>query len=58
MVVSGGTGGLISVVCNSFLEGPIGFTCSFSCAVVGWAIPMIDYGNFLIIWNWIFWMYE
>ena len=35
-----GTNGLISMVWKSFLEGPIGFTYVFSCAVVGWASPV------------------
>ena len=34
MVVSDGTGGLISMV-NYFFHGPVGFTFVFSCAVVG-----------------------
>ena len=58
VVVSNGTGGLISVVWNSFFQGPVGFTYVFCCAVVGWAFPVVDYISFLIIWNWIFWMHE
>ena len=54
VVVSDGTGGLISMVWNSFFQGPVGFTYVFSCAVVGWAFPGVDYISFLCIWNWIF----
>ena len=53
-----GTGGLISVVYKYFFQGPVGFTYAFSCAVVGWAFPVVDYISFLSIWNWIFWMHE
>ena len=38
--------------------GPVGFTYVFSCAVVGWAFPVVDYINFMDIWNRIFWMHE
>ena len=58
VVVSDGTGGFISVVWNSFFQGPVVFTYVLSCAVVGWAIPVIDYISFPCIWNWIFWMHE
>ena len=37
VVVSDGTGGLISMIWNSFFQGPVGFTYVFSCAVVSWA---------------------
>ena len=40
VVVSDGTGGLISMLWNSF-----------SCAVVGWAFPEVDYISSLYIWN-------
>ena len=36
VVVSDGTSGLISMVWNSFFQGPVGFTYVFSCAIVGW----------------------
>ena len=58
VLVFDGTGGLISMVWNSFFEGPIGFTYVFSCVVVGWAFPVIDYVSFLSIWNLIFWIHE
>ena len=58
VVVLDGTGGLISLVWNSFFWGPIGFTYVFSCAFVGWAFPVVDYFSFLSIWNWIFWIHE
>ena len=45
VVVSDDTGGLISIVWNSFFQGPIGFTYVFSCA--GWASPVIDYVSLL-----------
>ena len=41
-----------------FFQGPVGFTYVFSCAVVGWAFPVVDYISFLCIWSWIFWMHE
>ena len=53
-MVSDGTGSLIS----RFFQGPVGSAYVFSCAVVGWAFPVIDYVSFLNIWNWIFWMHE
>ena len=56
VVVSDGTGGLISMVWNSFFQGPVGFTYVFSCTVMGWAFPVVDYISFLCIWNWIFWI--
>ena len=58
VVVFDGIGGLISVVWNSFFQGPVRFTYVFSCAVVGWAFPVVDYISFLCIWNLIFWMHE
>ena len=58
VVVSDGTGSLISMIQNSFFQGPVGFTYVFSCAVVSWAFPDVDYVSFLCIWNWIFWMHE
>ena len=58
VVISGGTSGLISLVSNSFFRGPVGFTYVFSCAVIGWALPVVDYISFLCTWNWIFWMQE
>ena len=58
VVVSDGTGGLISMVWNSFFQGPVGFTYVFSCAVVGWVFPVVDYISFMCIWNWIFWMHQ
>ena len=58
VVISDGTDGLISVVWNSFFQGPVGFTYVVSCAVVGWAFPVVDYISFLCIWNWIFWKHE
>ena len=56
VVVSDGTAGLISMVRNSFFQGPVGFTYVFSCAVGGWAFPVVDYISFLCICSWIFWM--
>ena len=53
VVVSDGTGGLISMIWNSFFQGPVGFTYVFSCSVVSWAFPVVDYISFLCIWNWI-----
>ena len=41
VVVSDGTGGLNSMVSNSFFQGSLGFTYVFSCAVVGWAFPVV-----------------
>ena len=58
VVISDGTGGFISLVCNSFFQGPVGFTYVFSCEVVGRAFPVVDYISFLCIWNWIFWMHK
>ena len=58
VVVSDGTGGLISMVWNSFFQGPVGFTYVFSCAAVGWAFPVVDYICFMCIWNWIFWVHQ
>ena len=58
MEVSDGIGSMISLVQNSFLQGPIGFTYVFSCAVVGWVFPVVDYVSFLSTWNWIFWIHE
>ena len=58
VVVSDSPGGLIPMVQNSFFQGPIGFTYAFSCAVVGWAFPVVDNISFLSIWNWIFWMHD
>ena len=58
VAVSDGTGGLIAMVWNSFFQGCVGFTCVFSCPVVGWAFPVVDYISFLSIWNWIFWIHE
>ena len=49
-MVSDGTCGLI--------QGPVGFTYVFHCAVVGWAFPVVDYISFLCIWNWMFWMHD
>ena len=46
-----GTGGLISMVWNSFFQGPVSFTFLFSCAVWGWTFPVVDYVSFLSIWN-------
>ena len=43
VVVSDGTGGLISMVLNSFFQGPVGFTYVFCCAVVGCKFPVVDY---------------
>ena len=57
VVVSDGTGGLISMVCNSFFQGPVDFTYVLSCAVMGWASLVVDYVSFVSIWNWIFWMH-
>ena len=48
MVASHGTCGLISMVWNSFFQGPIGFTYLFSCTVVGWAFTLIDYNCFAL----------
>ena len=45
-MVSDGTGDLISMVWNSFFQGPVAFTFVFSCAVVGWAFPVVDYVSF------------
>ena len=39
-------------------QGPVGFIYVFSCAVVDWEFPVVDYVSFLSIWNWIFWMHE
>ena len=47
VLVCYGTGGLISMVWNSFFQWPVGFTCVFSCAVVGWAFPVVDWYQFL-----------
>ena len=58
MVVSDGTGALISMVWNLLFQGPVGFTYVFSCAVVGWAFLVVDYISFLRILNWIFSMHE
>ena len=58
VVVSDGTGGLISMVWISFFQWPVGFTFVFSCAVVGWAFAVVGYVSFLSAWNWIFWMHE
>ena len=55
VMVSDGTGGFISMIWNSFFEGPIGFIYVISHGVVGWAFPVIDYVSLLSIWNWIFW---
>ena len=49
--VSDVTGGLISMVQNSFFQGPVGFNYVFSYAVAGWAFPIVDYISFLSIWN-------
>ena len=49
VVVSDGTGGLASVVWNSLPQGPSSFTHVFSCAAVGWALPVVDYISFLSI---------
>ena len=57
-MVSDGTGGLISIVRNSFFQGPAGFIYVLSCAVVGWAFSVVDYIIFLCIWNRIFWTHE
>ena len=46
MVVPDGTGGLISMVRNSFFQGPVGFTYVLSCAVIGWGFPVVDYISF------------
>ena len=54
VVVSDGTGGLISMVWNSFFQGPVSFTYVFCCAVVGCTFPVVDSISFLCIWNWIF----
>ena len=43
---------------ETFFQGPVDFTYVVSCAVVGWAFPVVDYISFLSIWNWIFWMHE
>ena len=56
-MVSDGSGGLISVVYNMFFVGPVGFTYVFSCAVVGWAFPVVYYVSFQRIWNGICWMH-
>ena len=40
---------------ETFFQGHVGFTYVFSCAVDGWAFPVLDYISFLNIWNWIFW---
>ena len=58
VMVPDGTGGLISMVWNSFFQGPVGFAYVFCCAGVGWAFPVVDYISLLCIWNWIFWMHE
>ena len=58
VVVSDGNSGLISIVWNSFFQGPAGFTFVLSCEVVGWVFEVIDYVSFLSIWNWVFWMHE
>ena len=57
-MICDGSGGLISVVLNSFFQEPVGFGYVFSCAVVGWAFPVVDYISFLCILNWIFSMHE
>ena len=44
-MVSDGTGGLISMVINSFFQGPVGFTYVFSCAVVGWPFKCHPYDH-------------
>ena len=41
VIVSDGNGGLFSMVWNSFFQGPVDFTYVFSCAVVGWAFPVL-----------------
>ena len=46
VVVSDGTGGLISMVQNSFFWGPVGFTYVFSWGIVSWAFPVVDYISF------------
>ena len=58
VIVSDGTGGLISMVSKSFFQGPVGFTYVFSCATGGWAFPVVDYLRFLRIFNGIFWIHE
>ena len=56
VVASDGTGGLLSMVWNSFFLGPVGFTFVFSCAVVGWAFPVVElmFTPFKLQDNWIF----
>ena len=48
VVISDGTGGLISVSRNSFFQGPVGFTYVFNCAVVGWAFPVVELYQFSV----------
>ena len=46
VMVSDGTGGVISMDWNPFFQGPVGFTYVYSCAVVGWAFPVVNYVSF------------
>ena len=54
VVVSGGTGGLIFYGLKLYFMDLLGFIYVFSCAVVGWAFPVVDNVSFLSIWNWTF----
>ena len=58
VVVSHGTGGLISMVWNSFFQGPVGFTYVFSCVVVGWVFPVVNYISFSEHLELDLWMHE